>query len=614
LLADQVDFGGLGIRDLFVEEGAPKFTALVLRSPKEEVTDASGRVVFHGRKTWPIRARLFTDGEQAFYDAVAEYIRQGYKALERVEDADRRRAIGYVLTVFQRLNASSTAAVKSALQTRRDRLRDVLADMVRESPDEQADERFQGEWDERRAPLLERRELLGDEIEWLDRLLAMRIPRERKAAKLRELVDQIHRESPLAAEEKVLIFTEFRKTEEYLVGLLESWYGRGCVTVIHGGLDLDGKRQAQQAFRDDPSVRFLVSTEAGGEGINLQFCHIQVNYDMPWNPMRVEQRVGRIYRFGQEKVVQIYNFTSQGTVEDKVQSYFDDRLRRAAEALCRVTGQDAEEVYGALGAQMECEARPEDIYKRAIVEGELNLQSKKEIEEAVKRARQAFESATQSLFRDTSAFSFDRYQRELATELTLEDLRRFTEHFLRHHGRITQWKDGRVSFKTPEALKNAGLPERIEHATFGREAAIRDPRARFLAIGDEFVDAMLLGAGAPASGGYTARRRIECASLGKRAGVQFNFLVRSQVPREDGDEYIFDFRCVVVGPDYAVDEDLAIAAERCWSSGELKAAGTRWDLTRAFAVARSWLESCTQWLWDWDEEVLLLNVAEVEAT
>ena len=95
-------------------------------------------------------------------------------------------------------------------------------------------------------------------------------------------------------------------------------------------------------------VRFLVSTEAGGEGINLQFCHICVNYDLPWNPMRVEQRVGRIYRFGQTKVVQVYHFFNKGTIEEKVQSYFENRLVYAASAISKVTGEDPEEIKGSL--------------------------------------------------------------------------------------------------------------------------------------------------------------------------------------------------------------------------------------------------------------------------
>src|SRR6266568_6624418 len=151
-------------------------------------------------------------------------------------------------------------------------------------------------------------------------------------------------------------------------------------------LEADSKRRSQQRFRDDSTVRFLVSTEAGGEGINLQFCHILVNYDLPWNPMRYEQRIGRVYRYGQQKVVHIYNLKNKDTIEETVRSYFDQRLRYAAEALGKVTGEDAEELIASLNGQLEAEEiAPDQIYKKALVEGTLNKQSKEEIRQAVER-------------------------------------------------------------------------------------------------------------------------------------------------------------------------------------------------------------------------------------
>ena len=158
--------------------------------------------------------------------------------------------------------------------------------------------------------------------------------------------------------------------------------------------EAESKRRSQRVFREEPSVRFLVSTEAGGEGINLQFCHIVVNYDLPWNPMRYEQRVGRVYRYGQDKVVQIYNLRARDTVEETVRSYFEQRLRVAAQALQQVTGEDPEELIASLNWQLETEIEPDEIYKQALVDGTLNKQTKEEILEAVKRAQKAFEIAT----------------------------------------------------------------------------------------------------------------------------------------------------------------------------------------------------------------------------
>ena len=109
---------------------------------------------------------------------------------------------------------------------------------------------------------------------------------------------------------------------------LEKWYGTDSVVLIHGDMELEGKsadadskRRSQRLFREEDKVRFMVSTEAGGEGINLQFCYILVNYDLPWNPIRYEQRVGRVYRYGQEKIVQIYDMRNKNTIEETVRSY-----------------------------------------------------------------------------------------------------------------------------------------------------------------------------------------------------------------------------------------------------------------------------------------------------
>jgi len=429
----------------------------------------------------------------------------------------------------------------------------------------------------------------------------------------------------------VLVFTEYRRTQEFLKERLEDWYGGGTVALINGDLKLEGKtpeadskRRSQQLFRDKPSVRFLVSTEAGGEGINLQFCHVLVNYDLPWNPMRYEQRVGRVYRYGQQNVVHIYNLRNRDTIEDTVRSYFDQRLRYAAEALSKVTAEDAEELIASLNGQLEAdEIDPEAIYTRALVEGTLNKQTKEEIREAVERAQQAYKIATTSLFRDTSSYSFDTYKRDLASPVGLRDLEAFTLNFLSRERRQIQRKDGFVEFLTPEVLQKAeGLLERYKSATFDRATAIKNPHAEFLAIGHPFIDAMLHHIGEYDFGGHTATRFIrlpDSAPDAFVAGFQFNFTVRRRVAREDGDEHLFDWYTVVVLANGEVDDKLASLAASEYSmtgyepSPSVSAALDRLttsELKSAFSAARRYLEQRTQ-LWDWDEEVDLIGVAKI---
>jgi superfamily II DNA or RNA helicase len=625
LLEPNVDFSPLVDEGLFRADGAVPYSKLILRTPKLKVTDAEGKVVFKGRITHPLPFGMYPD-EKEFYSAVEEYIRTGYNSLELVEDPMHCRAVGFILTTFQKLNASSVRAIKSALEGRFKRLTEKLDNLPPGDEDdeeeEDRDERYQGELDEK-AVLKSNRQVLQDEIKVLRKLIAIPVTREKKIDCLRDLLKQIDQETSGA---KVLIFTEYRRTQEFLKERLEKWYGANTVVLINGDMELEGKttdaeskRRSQRVFREEPSVRFLVSTEAGGEGINLQFCYILVNYDLPWNPMRYEQRVGRVYRFGQEKVVQIYNLRAKGTVEDTVRSYFEQRLRIAAEALRAVTGEDPEELIATLNGQLGAEIEPDEIYKRALVEGTLNKQTKEEIQEAVRRAQIAYEIATQSLFRDVSNYSFDKYQKELASPVNLKDLEDFTLKYLARERRQVQRKDGYYEFLRPEALQGNKLLERYKAVTFERSAAIKNSQTEFFALGHPFVEAMLRHVGDYSFGGHTAVRIIETPELQReeaKAGLQFNFIVRSRVQREDGDEYLFDSYTVVVRTDGGIDDVMASwAASRYSKEGPIPPQAQKLlrDLDnlpfdQAYKLAREHLEGQVQ-LWDWEEDVDLIGVA-----
>jgi superfamily II DNA or RNA helicase len=623
LLETNVDFTPLVDEGLFRPKDAIPYSKLILRTPKLKVTDAQGQAVFKGRRTVQLDFRMHAD-EREFYDAVEDYIRTGYNALEQIEDPTHRRAIGFILTSFQKMNASSLRAIRAALNVRLERLEKKLGQLPPEEEEEDRDARYEGEQEEQ-AALKSDREVLQGEISVLKNLLAMPVKREKKIDRLRDLLKQIDQENPGT---RVLFFTEYRRTQEFLRAQLEEWYGNGTVVLINGDMKLEGKTpeadsklRSQQLFRDDPEVRFLVSTEAGGEGINLQFCHILVNYDLPWNPMRYEQRVGRVYRYGQQNVVHIYNLKNRDTIEETVRSYFDQRLRYAAEALGKVTGEDAEELIASLNGQLEAEIAPDEIYKRALVEGTLNKQSKEEIRQAVERAEEAYRIATTSLFKDISSYSFDSYKRDLASPVELKDLEGFTQKFITRERRQLQRRDGFQEFLTPEVLLSEGLPERYKEVTFDRGVAIRNPQAEFFAIGHRFVDAMLRHVGNYDFGGHTALRVIEVADsegVENTAAFQFNFTVRKRVPREDGDEHLFDFHTVVVRPDTTIDDRLASLSAKSYSAdrsldpdewaalNELDSFGVE----AAFASAKTHLEAQTR-LWDWEEEVDLIGVAKV---
>jgi superfamily II DNA or RNA helicase len=630
LLDNRIDFGGLDNGDQTLwsyaaresrDNGYKPYKDYILRTPKMNVTDSQGKKIFRGRDTHALRFPMFKD-EATFYKEVSKYISAGYRMVEHLKDRNRRLAIGFVLTVFQKLASSSTHAIKAALYGRKMRLQDKyqrLPDAVSSLDPlfEEADERFEGEFEEKAAWRLKTEaEFVKDELKELERLIDMPVKQDRKLVELKELVERVFSESDKGDKEKVLIFSEYRKTQDYLVGELENSFGKGSVVVINGDMKLDQRKNSVQRFRDDESVRFLVSTESGGEGINLQFCHVLVNYDLPWNPMRVEQRVGRIYRFGQTKRVQVYNFRTKETVEDKIYGFLEQKIDIAAKALAGVTGEDPEDIKATMLGQLETEVDYNAIYKRAIVEQDI-AQSREEIEEGIRKAQLAYEIATNSLFKDVSGYSFPSYERELKTDVDLEALKEFTEHFLQYHHRQIQKKDMLLEFLTPDLLKGPGIEDRYSNVTFNRKAAIDNPALTFFALGHPFVDKMLKVCGDVSFGGYCAVKSIENRRLKACKGIHFNFVVRGRIQREDNEEFLFSLHPVFVREDKTIDEvttRISLDSYGYSESGRIceKEVVFKIPVADAFEVAKAFLhKQVGESIWDWDEDVSLLNLAAV---
>jgi hypothetical protein len=273
--------------------------------------------------------------QRALYEAVTEYVRRGYDQALRAQD----RSIGFLMVLMQRLVVSSTRAIRTTLERRLAALdaqqvradagldvgeqemlfSDEIADELADLDGQQLLERAVGAQRTRADDVRREREEV--------RLLAahardceVRAP-DAKAEALFERILQLQTEEN-QADLKVLIFTEFVPTQRMLCEFLQA---RGISVVeLNGGMDLDERRRAQEEFRSE--ARVLVSTDAGGEGLNLQFCHVVVNYDLPWNPMRLEQRIGRVDRIGQPHVVRAVNFALRDTVEHRVREVLEAKL------------------------------------------------------------------------------------------------------------------------------------------------------------------------------------------------------------------------------------------------------------------------------------------------
>jgi hypothetical protein len=210
-----------------------------------------------------------------------------------------------------------------------------------------------------------------------------------------------------------------------------------------------------------------------------------------------------------------------------------------------------------------------------------------------------------------SSFSFDNYRKELASDLSLADLRAFSERFLSKHRRQVQQKDQFLEFIVPDVLEPFELPERYRGATFDREVAIRRTDAEFLALGHPFVDAMLSYVGSYDFGGLAAIRRISEPKLAGHRGFLFIFVVRQRITRENGDECLFKFEPIFVTADGRIDNETLMSATN-GTSVEEHSNGTQVpDPQIAFEAAQRDIEDRLQ-LWDWTDDVEFLALSWVE--
>lgn len=312
-------------RDAFPDESSvqqDRVRPFVIRTEKRAAIDAEGRPLFKPRMTrlFPVAWQSRHAAQHRLYEAVTDYVRHGYNQALIAQ----QRHIGFLMILMQRLVTSSTAAIRTTLEKRLAVLEAPPVGQLEFEDWEELDGQAQadlavqaGGWEQEKAEV----------TTLLD--LARETENAGTDAKAEALVDLIYK---LQQEEgdpslKVLVFTEFVPTQAMLAQFMES---RGfAVAQLNGGMDMEARTRAQREFAGD--ARILISTDAGGEGLNLQFCHVIVNFDMPWNPMRVEQRIGRVDRIGQPHVVRAFNFVLEDTVEHRVREVLEHKLEVIAE-------------------------------------------------------------------------------------------------------------------------------------------------------------------------------------------------------------------------------------------------------------------------------------------
>lgn len=339
---------------------------LMRRMVKEQLLKFDGTPLFPERRAYTVNYKL-SDLEAHLYYEVTEYVREEMNRAERLAaegEGKRGNMVGFALTILQRRLASSPEAIYQSLKRRRERLEkrlreekllkrglDIRLDDVEELtiPDEESVDEFYDESPEVEIEKVETEIVdrasaartiaeLEAEIASLQRLenLALQVRRSGTDKKWEELSRLLQGEGHSDAVDelfdsqghrrKLIIFTEHRDSLKYLADKIQTLIGRPeAVVTIHGGMGREERRKTQESFTQDKEVQILVATDAAGEGINLQRAHLMVNYDLPWNPNRIEQRFGRIHRIGQTEVCHLWNLVATETREGDV---FDRLLKK----------------------------------------------------------------------------------------------------------------------------------------------------------------------------------------------------------------------------------------------------------------------------------------------
>jgi len=432
-----------------------RLNAVVFRRTQADACDAHGNPLFSRRQVHT-QAFHLSDSERHFYDALLAYIREGYDLAEIA--GNKGRALGFVMTIFQKIAASSFAAVGATLRRRllmltiheavvcdedldvdgRERALNEARQLIREMFNLTNDVIGRVETDrllaEARVQLLRK---LGEEVpedrndgesyaageeETAASLVSVAIPAERRRiqellailprddeSKTRELLRGIGDLWAVHPDEKIVIFTTYLGSVDTLRDAIESRFPGAGVEVLKGG-DHGAKLAAERRFRRPNGPRVLICTAAGREGINLQFARVLFNHDLPWNPMDVEQRIGRIHRYGQVYTAQVYNLVSADTIEGKIFLLLEEKLREIGKTLGKVDerGQITEDLREQVLGQLSERLSYDKLYQDAVRDPTLR-RSRQELDVALENARTARQVVSE-LFQDLEGFRLDDYR------------------------------------------------------------------------------------------------------------------------------------------------------------------------------------------------------------
>jgi SNF2 family DNA or RNA helicase len=455
-----------------------RLNAAVIRRTKADACASDGSPLF-ARRTVHTQGFELSIAEKEFYAALLDYLRDGYNLAAK--QGNKGRALGFVMTIFQKIAASSFAAVKMTLRRRllmltigeaierdelldvdgRDRLLNEARDMLRAMNGLGTDSIGRAQVDqllaEAKVQLLKKRrdaeelvdkaESLGDfeagaeqSAEAAACTVAAFLPEERQRItallagfpQVREtktgiLLSALHDLWAQNPKEKIVIFTTYLGSIEGIRAAIDTDFPGKGVEVLKGG-DHGSKTAAQRRFKREDGPRVLVCTAAGREGINLQFSRVLFNYDLPWNPMDLEQRIGRIHRYGQKSTAQVYNLVATDTIEGQIFLLLEDKLKGIAEALGKIDehGNITEDLRSQILGQLSSRLSYEQLYKDAIQDPTL-IRTRQELEVAMANATLAREVVFE-LFQDLDKFNIGDYKKFDDDGRAMSRLIRFIQH------------------------------------------------------------------------------------------------------------------------------------------------------------------------------------------
>jgi superfamily II DNA or RNA helicase len=482
--------------------------AVMERRVKEELLTFEGKPLFPERVAETVPYEL-TGDEMRLYEEVTDYVRNEMNRAASL-DSKRRTTVGFALTVLQRRLASSPEAIHQSLTRRVARLERRRDDLRNGVGVRDVDSSALVDPDEYDADALETLEeelvdaaTAARTVEELEtELLALRrlvgaaarvrgLDTDRKWTELRSILEE-------HAVDKLIVFTEHRDTLDYLQRRIATYLGRpDAVVAIHGGVRRAARRQVTEEFTTNDEVKVLLATDAAGEGLNLQVAHLMVNYDLPWNPNRIEQRFGRIHRIGQLEVCRLWNLVASNTREGEVFTRLLDKVEEQRKAyggkVFDVLGQAFENtplrdlLMDAVryGEQPETRARMDQVIDERIADGLREL-----LEEKALASETITPSNVAALRRQMEEARARRLQPHFIQEA-------FTSAFRRLGGRMSQRESGRfeISFVPGDARQRARGPvsTRYDRVTFDLERVLdaERRRAELVAPGHPLHDAVL---------------------------------------------------------------------------------------------------------------------------